>query len=167
MYRLMRLLRGARFVTQTTLAIFLMSASSVRAQHHAIVEWYADLTEPAAVRDDASAAHSRDIGRVTVTVDFTHQTVTFHTTIKGLVGVRRIEVRTDTARADFDGPAIFTIYDAHEGRLAEASTRTVEGPRFSDVAAPILNSRAAIAIATDAHPDGEVVGQIVMHKHYE
>jgi hypothetical protein len=35
------------------------------------------------------------------------------------------------------------------------------------VATPILNSRAAIAIATDAHPDGEVVGLVVMHKRYE
>jgi hypothetical protein len=167
MYRLMRFLANTRAMTQATLAIFLISASSVQAQHHAMVEWYADLTEPASVRGDASATNARDIGRVTVTVDFPHRTVTFHTTIKDLVGLRRIEVRTDTARGDFGGPAIFTIYDAHEGRFAGASTRTVEEPRFSDVATPILNSRAAIAIATDAHPDGEVVGLVVMHKRYE
>ena len=159
MYGRLRFLCSARVVTRAMLAIFLLSAASVRAQHHAMVEWYADLTEPAAA--------ASDIGRVAVIVDFPHRTVTFHTTIKHLVGLRRIEVRTDTARADFGGPAIFTIYDAHEGRFASGSTRTVEEPRFSDVATPILNSRAAIAIATDAHPDGEVVGQIVMHKRYE
>lgn len=167
MSRLMRFLGNMRAVTHATLAIFVVSASSVQAQHHAMVEWYADLTEPAAVRGDAPAANARDIGRVTVTVDFSHRTVTFQTTIKNLVGLRRIEVRTDTTRGDFGGPAIFTIYDAHEGRFTRASTRTVEEPRFSDVATPILNSRAAIAIATDAHPDGEIVGEIVMHKRYE
>jgi hypothetical protein len=167
MYRLMRFLGTTRTVTRATLAIFLISASSVQAQHHAMIEWYADLTEPAALRGDASTPKVREIGRVTVIVDFPHRTVTFHTTIKGLVGLRRIEVRTNTASGEFGGPALFTIYDAHEGRFASGSTRTVEEPRFSDVATPILNSRAAIAIATDAHPDGEVVGQIVMHKHYE
>lgn len=167
MYRLMRFLGNTRTVIRATLAILLISASSAQAQHHAMIEWYADLTEPAALHGDASTTNARPIGRVTVIVDFPHRTVTFHTTIKHLVGLRRIEVRTDTARADFGGPAIFTIYDAHEGRFASGSTRTVEEPRFSDVATPILNSRAAIAIATDAHPDGEVVGQIVMHKRYE
>lgn len=167
MYRLMRFLGNARGMMHATLAIFLISASSVQAQHHAMVEWYADLTEPAAVRGDASATNARDIGRVTVTVDFPHRTVTFHTTIKDLVGLRRIEVRTDTARGDSGGSAIFTIYDAHDGRFSGTSTRTVEESRFSDVATPILNSRTAIAIATDAHPDGEIVGQIIMHKRYE
>lgn len=166
MYRLMRFLGNTRSLTRATLAIFLISASSVQAQHHAMIEWYADLTEPGAMGDNASATNARQIGRVTVIVDFPHRTVTFHTTIKHLVGLRRIEVRT-TASGESGGPAIFTIYDAHEGRFASDSTRTVEEPRFSDVATPILNSRAAIAIATDAHPDGEVVGQIVMHKHYE
>jgi hypothetical protein len=167
MYKLARFLCRARFMAHATLAIFLILASSVRAQHHAIIEWYADLTAPTPVRGDASAAHSRDIGRVTVTVDFPRRIVTFHTSIKDLVGLRRIEVRTDRARGDFGGPAIFTLYDAHEGRFAGVSTRTVEGAAFSYVATPILNSRAAIAIATDAHPDGEVVGRIVMHKRYE
>jgi CHRD domain len=132
-----------------------------------MVEWYADLTEPAAARGDTSTAQPRDIGRVTVTVDFPHQTVTFHTVIKDLVGLRRIEVRADGANGDVRVPAIFTIYEAHEGRFEGTSTRTVEGPAFTSVATPILNSGATIAIATDAHPDGEVVGQIVMHKHYE
>jgi hypothetical protein len=167
MHRFMRFLGITRAVGQATLATLLISASSVRAQHHAMVEWYADLAEPAAVGGGASTSNARDIGRITVTMDFPNRIVTFHTTIKGLVGLRRIEVRTDTAGSDFGGPAIFTIYDAHEGRFAGASTRTVEEPRFSDVATPILNGRAAIAIATDAHPDGEVVGQIVMHKHYD
>jgi len=163
----MRILCKTRFVVRAALAILLISAPSVQAQHHAIVEWYADLTEPAAVHGEPSAAHSRDIGKVTVIVDFPHRTVTFHTTIKEFVGLRRIEVRTDRARGDFAGPAIFTIYDAREGRLAGSSTRTAEGATFSFVATPILNSRAAIAITTDAHPDGEVVGRIVMHKRYE
>lgn len=168
MYRLMRFLRDTRFVTYTIPAILLVSATSVQAQHHAMVEWYADLTEPSAAHGDTLVTHSSDIGRVTVTVDFPHRTVTFHTTLKGLVGLRRIEVRTtDTASGDAAGPAVFTLYDAHEGRFAGESTRTVGESRFSDVATPILNSRAEIVIATDAHPDGEVVGQIVMHKHYE
>ena len=119
-----------------------------------MVEWYADLTEP-----ETSVTHSRDIGRVTVTVDFPHQTVTFHTTIKNLGGLRRVEVRTGSG-------AIFTLYEEHEGRFKGESTRIAEGAAFSTVATPILNSQAAIAIATDAHPDGEVVGQIVMHKRY-
>jgi hypothetical protein len=163
----MRFLRNTRVVTHATVAIFLISASLVQAQHHAIVEWYADLAEPVTGGNDASAASAREIGRVTVNVDFAHRTITFHTTIVGVVGLRRIEVRTDTARGDAGALAIFTIFDAHEGRFAGASTRTVEGPRFSDVATPILNGSAAIAITTDAHPDGELVGQIVMHKHYE
>ena len=167
MHRLSRFLGTAHFLSRATLAIFLISAASVRAQHHAIVEWYADLTEPGLVRGEPSTAHARDIGRVTVTVDFPHRTVTFHTALKDLVGVRRIEVRTDRARGDFGGPAILTLFDAHEGRLTATSTRTVEEEMFSYVATPILNSRAAIAIETDAHPDGEVVGRIVMHKHYE
>jgi hypothetical protein len=167
MYWLMRFLRNTRFVKHAVLAILLIPASLVQAQHHAIVEWYADLAEPIAGSNDASAANARDIGRVTVDVDFPRRTVTFHTTIKDLVGLRRIEVRTDTARRDSGGLAIFTIYDAHEGRFAGTSTRTVEGPNFSDVATPILNGSAAIAITTDAHPAGELVGQIVMHKHYE
>ena len=167
MSRLTEFLGKTRLVAHTSLAIFLISTSSVRAQHHALVEWYADLTEPAAARGEASTAHPRDIGRVTVTVDFPHQTVTFHTVIKDLVGLRRIEVRTDSTNGDAGGPAIFTIYEAHEGRFAGASTRTAEGPAFTSVATPILNSHATIAIATDAHPDGEVVGEIVMHKRYE
>jgi hypothetical protein len=167
MYGRLRFFRKARVVTHATLAVFLLSATSVRAQHHAIVEWYADLAEPAAVHADATAADARDIGRVAVFVDFPHRTVTFHTTIKNLVGLRRIEVRTDTTGDASGGPAIFTIYSAHEGRFAGESTRTVGDPGFSDVATPILNGRAAIAITTDAHPDGEIVGQIVMHKHYE
>lgn len=159
MYGRLRFLCSARVVTRAMLAIFLLSAASVRAQHHAMVEWYADLTEPAAA--------ASDIGRVAVIVDFPHRTVTFHTTVKSLVGLRRIEVRTNATRADFGGPAIFTLYDGHEGRFAGESTRTVGDPRFSDVADAILNGHAAIAIATDAHPDGQIVGQIVMHKHYE
>ena len=152
MYRLARLLGKAPFVA---LAILLIPTASLRAQHHAMVEWYADLTEP-----ETSVTHLRDIGRVTVTVDFTHQTVTFHTTIKNLAGLRRVEVRTDSG-------TIFTLYDAHDGRFKGESTRIAEGAAFANVATPILNSQAAIALATDAHPDGEVVGQIVMHKHYE
>jgi len=167
MYGVTRSLGKACFVAHAALAVFLISASAVRAQHHAIVEWYADLAEPAAARGNAPVAHSSDIGRVTVTVDFTRQTVTFHTVIKNLVGLRRIEVRTDSAPGNSGGPAIFTLYDAHEGRFAGESTRKAEGAAFSTVATPILNSSAAIAIATDAHPDGEVVGQIVMHKRYE
>lgn len=153
--------------THATLAIFLLSAASVRAQHHAMVEWYADLSEPTAAHSDASVTHSSDIGRVTVTVDFPQRTVTFHTTLKRLAGLRRIEVRTTPESGDTAGPAIFTLYDAREGRFAGESTRKVGESRFSDVATPILNSRAEIVIATDAHPDGEVVGQITMHKHYE
>ena len=167
MFRLTEFLGKNRLLAHTSLAILLVSTSSVRAQHHALVEWYADLTEPAALHGDASTVQSRDIGRVTVTVDFPHQTVTFHTAIRDLVGLRRIEVRTDSAQADSGGPAIFTLYDAHEGRFAGESTRTVEGPAFTSVATPILNSHATIVIATDAHPDGEVVGAIVMHKRYE
>jgi hypothetical protein len=152
MYRL------ARFVGKTpflALAILLVAAPSLRAQHHAMVEWYADLTEP-----ETSVTPSRDIGRVTATVDFPHQTVTFHTMIKDPSGLRRVEVRSASG-------AIFTIFDAHEGRFTGESTRTAEGAAFSNVATPILNSQAAVAITTDTHPDGEVVGQIVMHKHYE
>jgi hypothetical protein len=167
MNKLTRILRGTRFLTYTIPAILLISAASVRAQHHAMVEWYADLAVPSAARGDTSVTHSSDFGRVTVTVDFPHRTVTFHTTLKDLVGLRRIEVRTGTAPGDAAGPAIFTLYDAREGRFAGESTRTVEGSRFSQVATPILNSQAEIVIATDAHPDGEVVGQILMHKHYE
>jgi hypothetical protein len=167
MFKLARLLSNARSVAYACAAILLVSTLSARAQHHAIVEWYADLSESGAVRGDASLPHARDIGRVSVAVDFPRQTITFHTNIKDIVGLRKIEVRTDRARGDFDGPAIFTIYDAHAGRLADSATRTVEGSAFSYVATPILNSRAAIAIVTDAHPDGEVVGQIIMHKRYE
>ena len=167
MYRLTRFRWGTRFVTYTIPAILLISAASVQAQHHAMVEWYADLSEPTAAHGDAPVTHSSDIGRVTVTVDFPNRKVTFHTVLKGIVGLRRIEVRTAAESGDAGGPTIFTIYDAHEGRFSGESKRTVEESRFSDVATPILNSRAEIAIATDTHPDGEVVGQIVMHKHYE
>ena len=118
MSRLTEFLGKTRLATQAGLAVLLVSTSSVRAQHHAIVEWYAELTEPATVRGDVSIAHSRDIGRVTVIVDFPHQTVTFHTVIKDLVGLRRIEVRADDANGAAGGPAIFTIYEAHEGRFA-------------------------------------------------
>jgi len=92
-----RFLGKARFAAQVALAIFMTAASTVRAQHHAIVEWYADLAEPtAAAPGNTSVARSNDIGRATVTVDFTHQTVTFHTVIKNLLGLRRIEVRADS-----------------------------------------------------------------------
>jgi hypothetical protein len=167
MLRSTRLYTGSRVVAQACLAMFLIGFLPARAQqHHAVVEWYAELTAPA--KDEAAALKHRPFGRVTVTVDFPRRVVIFHTDIKErLAGLRRIEVRTDRARGDFGGPAVFTIFDAHEGRLAEAATRTVEGAAFDYVATPILNSRAAIAITTEAHPDGEIVGQIVMHKRYE
>jgi hypothetical protein len=46
-------------------------------------------------------------------------------------------------------------------------TRTVTSRSFTNVATPIFNGQAAVVITTDAHPDGEIAGYIVMHKRYQ
>ena len=139
------------------------------AQHHAVVEWYADLS-PARIPSRGAQAltvQTRATGRVTVDVDFPRKTVTFHVDAKDISGVGKIEVRADSSPGDLAGPAIFTIYDAHDGAFKGSLTKTVTGQAFEFVATPILNSRAGIVVTTDKNPDGEITGQIVMHKHYE
>jgi hypothetical protein len=139
------------------------------AQHHAIVEWFADLSPAphAAQGPPVLGAKSRLMGRVTVAVDFPHQTITFHVDAKNIPGIGKIEVRTNRSRGDYGGPSIFTIYDANDGPFTGSLTKTVGGAAFTYVATPILNSRAAIVIVTHANPDGEIAGAIVMHKRYE
>jgi hypothetical protein len=136
--------------------------------HHAVVEWYADLSAARKVEKgtEPERVATRATGRVTAAVDFPHQTITFHVDAKGISGVKKIEVRADNSQGDAAGPAIFTIYDAHDGPFTGSLTRAATGPVFTYVATPILNGRAAIVIASDAYPDGEIVGKIEMHKHY-
>jgi hypothetical protein len=144
------------------------------AQHTAIIEWVANLS-PA--RNPAGGAHELTVqthasGKVTAEVDFPSQTVTFHVEAKDLSGVRKIEVRRDVPRGDvpqgdFGGPTVFTIYDAREGSFTGSLNRAVSGPAFTSVATLILNGQAGIVISTDADPDGDIAGKIIMQKHYE
>lgn len=139
------------------------------AQHHAVIEWNAELS-PA--RNPARGARAltvrtRATGKVTVDVDFPSRTVTFHVDVKDISGVAKIEVRSDLSSRDLAGPTIFTIYDAHDGPFTGSLTRTVTDKAFEYVATPILNSRAGIVITTGTNPDGEITGRIVMHKRYE
>ena len=139
------------------------------AQHHAVVEWYADLS-PARIPSRGAQAltvQTRATGKVAVDVDFPRKTVTFHVDAKGISGVGKIEVRADSSPGDLAGPTIFTLYDAHDGPFTGSLTKTVTGQAFEYVATQILNSRAGIVITTDKNPDGEITGQIVMHKRYE
>jgi hypothetical protein len=144
------------------------SLSQSLPQHHAVVEWYADLSAARKVvkGTERATVDTRATGRVTAAVDFPRQTVTFHVDAKGISRVRKIEVRADNSQGDSAGPSIFTIYDAHDGPFKGSLTRTAAGSVFTYVATPILNSRAAIVITSDAYPDGEIVGKIEMHKHY-
>jgi len=152
-------------------ALLILPALSAQspAQHHAVVEWYAELS---AARNPASGAQAQTVqtratGKVTVDVDFPHKTVTFHVDVKDISDVAKIEVRSDLSSGELAGPTILTIYDAHDGPFTGSLTKTVTGKAFDYVTAPILNSRAGIVITTGTNPDGEITGQIVMHKRYE
>ena len=155
-------------------ALLILSALSTQthlsaqqsAQHHAAIEWYAELA-PSSTADGAQAStvQTRATGKVTVTVDFPKQTLTFHIEAKDISGVGKIEVRTDLTRSDAAGSPIFTIY-AHDGPFTGSLTKTVTGQAFEHLATPILNSRAWIVITTDKNPDREIAGKIIMHKHY-
>jgi len=151
-------------------ALLILPALSAQspAQHHAVVEWYAELSPARNPARGAQAltVQTRATGKVTVDVDFPRKTVTFHVDVKDISGIAKIEVRADLSPGDLAGPTIFTIYDAHDGPFAGSLTRTVTGKAFEYVATPILNSRAGIVITTDKNPDGEITGQIVMHKRY-
>ena len=152
-------------------ALLILPALSTQssAQHHAIVEWYAELS-PArnpARGTQALTVQTRGTGKVKVDIDFPRKTVTFHVDAKDISGIGKIEVRADVSPGDLAGPTLLTIYDAHDGPFTGSLTRTATGQAFEYVATPILNSRAGIVITTDKNPDGEITGQIVMHKRYE
>jgi|SRR5271157_2610534 len=135
---------------------------------HAIVEWYANLSgaKDASLGERAEAVETRATGKVTASLDFDHQTITFNVEAKDIPGVKKIELRTARTRGDLSGPTIFTIYNSHDGPFTGTLTKTVTSQSFTQVATPIVNGQAAVVITTDAHPDGEIAGFIAMHKSY-
>jgi hypothetical protein len=157
-------------VMRPTVVTLLALATPLLAQHaqHAIVEWYADLSQAQASTVGARApiVQTKAAGRVTVEVDFPEKTLTFHVDMKNIVGVSKIELRNYSARDLLAKQAIYTIYDAHEGAFSGSLVKSVTGPAFDQVATPILNSLAAVVVSTEKNPDGELAGKIVMHKRH-
>jgi hypothetical protein len=151
-----------------TALVLSLSSTPTWAQPMAMVDWAADLKPAKAPPRDARAlmVQTPATAKVTVDVDDARRTLIFHVTASHLSGVDRIELRTVRPQDDFAGPTVFTIYDHRDGPFTGSLTRTVSGPAFASVAAPILNSQAGVVISTDANPDGELAGKILMHKHY-
>jgi hypothetical protein len=149
------------------------SSAQTAPQNHpmamAIVEWSADLSgaKDSSVGARELAVQTRATGKVTATFDSDHKTITFQGQAKNIAGIAKIELRASRSAGDLSGPALLTLFDAHDGPFKGTFSKTVTSESFSRVAAAITNGGAAVVVTTAAHPDGEIAGFFVMHKHYQ
>jgi hypothetical protein len=160
---------AAHFTALFSVLMIPTLSAQAPAQNHAMIEWSADLS---GARDSSWGAQRPTVqtpaaGKLTASFDFDHKIVTFQGQAKNIAGVSRIELRTTRSKGDLSGPVLVTLFDFHDGPFTGTFAKTVSSESFMRVATAITNGEAAVVVATDAHPDGEIAGFIEMHKHYQ
>src|SRR5436305_13140477 len=129
--------------------------------HEAVITWSADLqgkNEVPAVRTQASA-------KAEFKFDFGAQTATFKITAQNLQDVSKIVLRVERAQEGLKGPAIVVLYSlTKDGPFPGTYTKTLAGGLFKEVAEVVSNGEGIVEVLTKAHPHGELIGLVQMHK---
>lgn len=150
----------------------LICAAPVTRACELTITWQADLTAPNAATPPVKAPAT---AKAAIAFDFANPGATVQVNTGSLRDVRAIELHVARSYTDHTGPAVLTLYAMTEGplpamltrRVTEADLHRQTAPRvttFADVVSAVVNGRAYVTVATQAHPEGELSGFIRMHK---
>jgi len=159
--------RVSAVVLLASLALFSQqSAQSKDASDRApVVTWSADLRG----ENETPAVSTKATAKVEFVFDFHSQTAKFQMTRENLPDVSKVVLLGKGPQATLKGAVVLALYDAAEGPAlpkTDAYTKTFTGSAFKQIANAVLNGTGVVEVTTKAHPSGEIVGLVQMHKEY-
>lgn len=144
----------------------------------AVITWSADLEG----KNEAPAVASQAAAVAEFEFDFRKKEATVKIHARDLHDVSKILLGVQQVRGQLKVPAKVTLYDvsangpmqpdyaaaaSKDGALPLVYTRTFSGEAFQAVADAVLNGQGVVEVLTKAHPNGELVGMVQMHKSYK
>lgn len=155
-----------------------VAQQSEQAAHGAVITWSADLEG----KNEAPAVSTQAAAQAEFEFDFRKQEVAVKITGQNLRDISKISLGAGHTRGALKAAAAkMALYDltkdgplpqpntgaAAEGKLPLILSKTFSGNNFKEIADAVLNGQGVVEVHTKAHPEGELIGLVQMHKSYK
>lgn len=150
-----------------------------RGDESAVVTWSADLEG----KNEAPAVETQATAQAEFEFDFRKQEATVKILGKNLHDVTKVSLGVEHNLRNLKAAtaAKLALYDAvkdgpfpqpnasagPQGGLSVVFSKKFSGSAFKEIADAVLNGQGVVEVQTKAHPQGELIGLVRMHKSYK